>query len=103
MSDAGAAVNKKADEAKKDGVDGTDVAATDGTAADGAATDGTGDATGDGTGDGTADAPDGAMAAHNGGGTDSHDTGRKAATTALVQKALADQGIVTSAPPNSTS
>jgi hypothetical protein len=93
MSDAGAAVNKKADEAKKDGVDGMDEAATDGT----------GDATGDGTGDGTADAPDGAMAAHNGGGTDSHDARRKAATTALVQKALADQGIVTSAPPNSTS
>jgi hypothetical protein len=78
MSDAGAAVNKKADEAKKDGTEG------------GAASDGAGGA-------------DAADSGTDGRGADSQDGGTKTATAALVEKALADQGIVTGAPASSSS
>jgi hypothetical protein len=99
MSDAGAAVNKKADEAKKDeAADATRGETSTGETSTGETSTGetstgetsTGDTTTDDT---TTDGTDGA--------TDKPDAGQRTAVTALIHKALADQGIVTSEPSSS--
>ena len=125
MSDAGAAVNKKADEAKKDA---KDAAAGDGTDAGTGTTDGGGGGAGDEGDAGAGDAAPGdglvggiaavtaaagparsAVPARNGtgngggngGGT--RPAGQRTAIEALIRKALADQGLVTGMPPTPAS